>query len=193
MTPVVIDDFDVWAAENLTGKRRSSGETPKSVVLAPLFAAASRSAVSRSQNIDRTHAFSESDVRLMTTLASSLSVALENARLVAETAAAGGGAGDDQRGRPGSGVTARPRSADRAGGRPDGRRRSKPTSSTSLSTTRPLGLIEFPYHIENGRMSSRRRSPRRGPDVADHPVTPAACCSTGRRTWTEMSNAGRRH
>src|SRR5262249_35591831 len=33
----------------------------------------------------RTNAFSESDVRLLTTLASSLSVALENARLVHET------------------------------------------------------------------------------------------------------------
>jgi GAF domain-containing protein len=37
------------------------------------------------QNLDRTHAFSEDDVRLLTTLAASLSVALENARLVHET------------------------------------------------------------------------------------------------------------
>ena len=37
------------------------------------------------QNIDRTNAFSDSDVRLLTTLASSLSVALENARLFDET------------------------------------------------------------------------------------------------------------
>ena len=37
------------------------------------------------QNVDRTNAFSESDVRLLTTLAGSLSVALENARLVHET------------------------------------------------------------------------------------------------------------
>ena len=37
------------------------------------------------QNLDRTDAFSEADVRLLTTLAASLSVALENARLVAET------------------------------------------------------------------------------------------------------------
>ena len=37
------------------------------------------------QNIDREHAFSEADERLLTTLAGSLSVALENARLFDET------------------------------------------------------------------------------------------------------------
>ena len=37
------------------------------------------------QNFDREHAFSESDQRLLKTLAGSLSVALENARLVHET------------------------------------------------------------------------------------------------------------
>ena len=37
------------------------------------------------QNVDREHAFSESDQQLLETLAGSLSVALENARLVHET------------------------------------------------------------------------------------------------------------
>jgi signal transduction histidine kinase/DNA-binding response OmpR family regulator len=37
------------------------------------------------QNVDRTHAFSEADMRLLGTVASSLSVALENARLFDET------------------------------------------------------------------------------------------------------------
>src|SRR5207249_5650731 len=37
------------------------------------------------QNIDREHAFTDSDVQLLDTLARSLSVALENARLVHET------------------------------------------------------------------------------------------------------------
>ena len=37
------------------------------------------------QNLDREHAFSQSDMDLLTTLAASLSVALENARLIDET------------------------------------------------------------------------------------------------------------
>jgi GAF domain-containing protein len=37
------------------------------------------------QNVDRENAFSESDLRLLTTFASSMSVALENARLFDET------------------------------------------------------------------------------------------------------------
>ena len=41
------------------------------------------------QNLDREHAFSDGDVRLLTTLAASLSVALENARLIARDPPAG--------------------------------------------------------------------------------------------------------
>ena len=37
------------------------------------------------QNVDREHAFTETDQRLLTTLAGSLSVALDNARLIHET------------------------------------------------------------------------------------------------------------
>ena len=40
------------------------------------------------QNIDREHAFDEDDQRLLTTLAGSVTVALENARLVSGDAAA---------------------------------------------------------------------------------------------------------
>ena len=51
----------------------------------PLVVGGRSTGVISLQNLDREHAFSESDVRLLTTLAGSLSVALENARLFEET------------------------------------------------------------------------------------------------------------
>jgi GAF domain-containing protein/CheY-like chemotaxis protein/HPt (histidine-containing phosphotransfer) domain-containing protein len=62
-----------------------SGEQPKSCVFVPLVVGDRATGVISLQNIDREHAFSEADVRLLTTLAASLSVALENARLFEET------------------------------------------------------------------------------------------------------------
>src|SRR5438046_7831011 len=60
-------------------------EEAKSVLCAPLIVGdKARGAISL-QNLDREHAFSDSDVRLLTTLAGSLSVALENARLFDQT------------------------------------------------------------------------------------------------------------
>src|SRR5213078_2249142 len=61
------------------------GEEAKSVLFAPLIVGdKARGAISL-QNLDRERAFSDSDVRLLTTLAGSLSVALENARLFDQT------------------------------------------------------------------------------------------------------------
>jgi PAS domain S-box-containing protein len=62
-----------------------AGEWPKSVLFVPLVVAGKSTGVISLQNVDREHAFSESDQQLLTTLAGSLSVALENARLVDET------------------------------------------------------------------------------------------------------------
>ena len=61
------------------------GEMPMSVLFAPLVVADTVRGVITLQNLDREYAFSDSDVRLLTTLASSLAVALENARLFDET------------------------------------------------------------------------------------------------------------
>ena len=58
---------------------------PKSVLFVPLVVGGEATGVISLQNLDREHAFSEADVRLLTTLAGSLSVALENARLFEET------------------------------------------------------------------------------------------------------------
>ena len=51
----------------------------------PLIAGDEVTGVISLQNLDREHAFTEADVRLLQTLANSMSVALENARLFAET------------------------------------------------------------------------------------------------------------
>jgi PAS domain S-box-containing protein len=63
----------------------SAGEAPKSVLFVPLLVGGKAMGAISLQNLDREHAFSESDEQLLETLAGSLSVALENARLVHET------------------------------------------------------------------------------------------------------------
>ncbi|HET7377639.1 MAG TPA: GAF domain-containing protein, partial [Anaerolineae bacterium] len=62
-----------------------AGEMPKSWLGVPLISGEDVTGVISLQNIDREFAFSESDLRLLATLASSMSVALENARLFDET------------------------------------------------------------------------------------------------------------
>jgi GAF domain-containing protein/CheY-like chemotaxis protein len=61
------------------------GEVPQSALWAPLVVGDETRGVISLQNIDHEDAFSESDVELLTTLAASLSVALENVRLIDET------------------------------------------------------------------------------------------------------------
>ena len=61
------------------------GETPRSAVSVPLRSGEQMTGYISLQNVDREHAFDEADMRLLETLANSLSVALENARLHAET------------------------------------------------------------------------------------------------------------
>jgi PAS domain S-box-containing protein len=61
------------------------GDQPKSAIFIPMLVGAEPIGVISLQNMDREHAFSDSDVRLLETLANSMSVALENARLFDET------------------------------------------------------------------------------------------------------------
>jgi PAS domain S-box-containing protein len=83
--PLVMSDVDAWFAERGETQWVPQGEPAQSMLLAPLVSGdVVRGRISL-QNLDRTNAFSENDVRLLTTLAGSLSVALENARLVHET------------------------------------------------------------------------------------------------------------
>jgi signal transduction histidine kinase/DNA-binding response OmpR family regulator len=61
------------------------GEPAKSMLLAPLTSGSGVAGVISLQNLDHDEAFSRSDEELLTTLAASLSVALENVRLIDET------------------------------------------------------------------------------------------------------------
>jgi signal transduction histidine kinase/CheY-like chemotaxis protein len=63
----------------------TSGEPAQSAVWVPLVVGETVSGVISLQNIDRQDAFTDADVDLLKTLAASLSVALENVRLIDET------------------------------------------------------------------------------------------------------------
>jgi PAS domain S-box-containing protein len=83
--PLLIDENLAEAAQQIGNPILGSGEAPRSALYVPLVAGDKARGVISLQNLDREHAFADSDVRLLETLARSLSVALENARLVHET------------------------------------------------------------------------------------------------------------
>src|SRR5262249_58705248 len=61
------------------------GDAPKSALFVPLVSGGKAMGTISLQNVDREHAFGESDKQLLETLAGRLSGALENARLGHET------------------------------------------------------------------------------------------------------------
>ena len=83
--PVLINDVPAWELEQGQKMVIVQGEPSLSMLSAPLTAAGAVRGRISLQNLDRTDAFSDADVRLLTTIAASLSVALENARLFGET------------------------------------------------------------------------------------------------------------
>ena len=83
--PVLINDVPAWHEERGEVVSVLQGEPPLSMLVAPMSSGDEVRGRISLQNLDRTNAFSENDVRLLTTLAGSLTVALENARLVHET------------------------------------------------------------------------------------------------------------
>jgi PAS domain S-box-containing protein len=80
---VINRNFLEWSQE--IGVTVSEGEHSKSGVFVPLAIGDNVFGAISLQNIDREDAFSDTDVRLLETLASSMSLALENARLFDET------------------------------------------------------------------------------------------------------------
>ncbi len=86
-TLLINEDADARSIE-ITGRQRVAipgTRLPKSLIFTPLTVENEVRGYVSLQNIDREHAFSESDVRLLSTLANTMSVALENARLFSES------------------------------------------------------------------------------------------------------------
>ena len=83
--PLLISDHVAEQLVALGQPAAIQGEVPKTALWAPLIAGDDAFGVISVQNLDREGAFDERQVGLLTTLASSLSVALENARLLEET------------------------------------------------------------------------------------------------------------
>src|SRR5207253_245103 len=82
--PLLIAE-DALAETERYGSAVVAGEMSKSLLFVPLSTGGKTGGVISLQNVDREHAFGASDQQLLETLAGSLSVALENARLVHET------------------------------------------------------------------------------------------------------------
>ena len=83
-TMLINENFDQVAAQ--FGMRNfGDGSSAKSAIYVPLMAGDAVRGIVSLQNMDREQAFSENDVRLLTTLVSSMSVSLENARLFQQT------------------------------------------------------------------------------------------------------------
>ena len=83
--PMLVNERMAEATAAVGGAAVLQGEAPLSTLWVPLTVGGEATGVISLQNLDREHAFTESDVRVLRTIASSLSVALENARLFDET------------------------------------------------------------------------------------------------------------
>lgn len=83
--PWLINEHYRQIAAEIDERTTMEGEEPKALLFAPMIVGDDVTGVVSLQNLDRENAFTESDVRLLTTLVNSMSVALENARLFDET------------------------------------------------------------------------------------------------------------
>lgn len=83
--PIHINENYVETAKRFGGTGVTTGKPPKSAVFVPMIVGDVVTGSISLQNVDRENAFSVSNLRLLTTLTNSMSVALENARLFNET------------------------------------------------------------------------------------------------------------
>jgi signal transduction histidine kinase/CheY-like chemotaxis protein len=83
--PILINENYVETAKKYGSPGVSMGSPPKSAVFVPMIVGDIVKGSVSLQNVETENAFSESDLRLLTTITNSMSVALENARLFDET------------------------------------------------------------------------------------------------------------
>ncbi len=83
--PLLINQNYQQFAESHGGSGVSKGLPPKSAIFVPMMAGDAVKGSVSLQNVEKENAFTESDLRVITTLTSSMTVALENARLFDET------------------------------------------------------------------------------------------------------------
>ena len=83
--PILVNEDIVGWLEGRGITSAVQGEMARSVLFVPLIVGDEVRGRISLQNVDREGAFADSDLRLLSTLASSLAVALENARLFDET------------------------------------------------------------------------------------------------------------
>ncbi len=83
--PIHINENYLETSKKYGGTGVTKGQPPKSAVFVPMLVGDLVKGSISLQNVDKENAFTESDLRLLTTLTNSMSVALENARLFDET------------------------------------------------------------------------------------------------------------
>ena len=83
--PIDIRENYVETSKQHGGKGVTTGQPPKCAVFVPMIVGDVVKGSISLQNVDRENAFTDSDLRLLTTITNSMSVALENARLFDET------------------------------------------------------------------------------------------------------------
>jgi GAF domain-containing protein len=82
---LLINENYLETSKKYGGTGVSKGLPPKSAIFVPMIVGKNVMGSISLQNVEKEHAFTDSDVRLLTTLTNSMSVALENARLFNET------------------------------------------------------------------------------------------------------------
>jgi signal transduction histidine kinase len=82
---LLINENYTETSKKFGGKGVTKGHPPKSGIFVPMVVGDDVKGSVSLQNIEKENAFTESDVRLLTTLTNSMSVAIENARLFNET------------------------------------------------------------------------------------------------------------